>query len=345
MTLMAEMATLGYRMSAEWEPHEATWLAWPHDLETWPRELALIEDLFVCVIEALSDGEKVHVLVRDMAEEARVLGLLAAKGVQHDIFFHVVRTASIWIRDYGPMILCAKGGKRALVRWRFNAWGGKYAALAGDSDVPRALSAFLKLPESTPDMVLEGGSIDSNGAGTLLATEQCLFHSNRNPHLKRQEIENRLKHFLAIRHVVWLGAGIAGDDTDGHIDDIARFVGPRTVVAACEEDPSDVNFLSLQDNWKRLSGAVDQDGKPLEVISLPMPGAVTANGERLPASYANFYIANRCVLVPLFGHRNDDRAQGILKDLFPKREVIGVPCGLLVRGLGAIHCATRDEPK
>lgn len=332
-------------MHAEWEPHEATWLVWPRDREVWPHELEELERVYLRMIGVLSGGEKVHVLVRDMAEEARVLGLLAAAGITHDVFFHLVTTASVWIRDYGPIILCGDGGRRALVRWQFNAWGGKYAALARDREVPGVFSDFLKLSEFAPDMVLEGGSIDVNGAGALLTTEQCLLHQNRNPQLKRQEIESRLKSFLGVRHIIWLGAGIAGDDTDGHVDDIARFVGLRTVLAARERDRSDPNFAPLEDNRRRLSKAVDQDGKPLEVIALPMPGTVTAKGERLPASYANFYIGNRCVLVPVFGDPNDDHALGILRDLFPKREVVGIPCGLLVRGLGALHCATREEPK
>lgn len=334
----------GFRMPGEWERHEGTWLAWPHDLETWPRDIEAVEAIFIQMIEALYTGEKVHVLVNTGAEERYVSALLRERGIKENIFLHAIETAGVWIRDYGPLILVGPKKERAFLNWQFNAWGAKYEAHQKDKDVSKRLSSYFKLMSFAPDMVLEGGAVDSNGAGIFLTTEQCLLNPNRNPQMSREQIEKQLEDFLGARQVIWLASGIAGDDTDGHIDDLARFVSPRKIVSVLEKDRSDINFQPLKENWKRLSQAQDLDGKSFELIALPMPAKVMAGAERLPASYANFYIGNDCVLVPIFRDKNDDRAIGILKELFPKRKVAGIFSMPLLKGLGAIHCATREEP-
>ncbi len=335
---------LEFRLPAEWEQHEATWLAWPHDHQTWPHNTGAVEAIFIQIISALHTGEKVHLLVNSGAEERYVSSLLREKGIKENIFFHPIETAGVWIRDYGPMILVGRKRERIFLNWRFNAWGGKYEAHQKDKDIPKRLSTYFKLSVFNPDMVLEGGAVDSNGAGVFLTTEQCLLNPNRNPHMTREQIEKYLEDFLGARRVIWLGSGIAGDDTDGHVDDVARFVDSGKAAVALERDRSDVNYAALRENRKRLLDAVGSDGKPLEIISLPMPGKILDRRDRLPASYANFYIGNHCVLVPTFHDKNDGRAIGILKELFPKRNVIGIFSTPLLKGLGAIHCATREEP-
>jgi len=335
---------VAYRLPAEWEHHEATWLAWPHDRQTWPRLLAQVEAIYVQMVECLSGGEKVCIMVVDREEEERVRVLLSGRGVAQRISYYQIKTESPWVRDYGPFFLTAPGGERAACLFRFNAWGGKYELLLNDARVSAQFSGVLSLPQFEADMILEGGAIDVNGHGTCLATEQCLLHPNRNPGFGTSRIEHELSRFLSVRHVVWLHQGIAGDDTDGHVDNVARFVGPRTLVVAGQEDRTDANYAPLAENHRRLLEAVDQDGKPLEVVRLPMPEVLTAGPNRLPASYANFYIANHCVLVPIYGHHRDAQALGVLKDLFPGRRVIGIPSTPLVHGLGAIHCITREEP-
>jgi agmatine deiminase len=232
----------------------------------------------------------------------------------------------------------------AIVDWRFTAWGGKYTEMLPDDDLPRHISSLLGLPRFQPNLALEGGAIDVNGRGSCLTTEQCLLHANRNPHLQRADIERALHDYLGVRHVIWLGEGIAGDDTDGHVDDIARFVNPTTVVCALTDDPQDANYAALQDNYQRLQAATDQDGRPLHVIPLPMPGLVGTAAAPLPASYANFYIANGVVVVPTYNHPNDQVALTILQDVFANRRVMGIPCTPLVWGLGALHCITQQQP-
>ncbi len=337
-------SALGYRMPAEWEPHKATWLAWPHDLETWPDQLAEVEDTYVQIIEQLYRGEEIHILVEDGKTEDYVFGKLGQQGIIKNVFLHQIKTDSIWIRDYGPIFLVGKSGELALTNWEFNAWGRKYDSYESDNGVPEALSSIVKAQEFKTNIILEGGSVDVNGLGTCMITEQCLLNPNRNKDLNRQKIEQCLKDFLGVRHFIWLGGGIAGDDTDGHIDDVARFVDPRTVVTCTEEGSRDENFKVLRENLRCLSKSVDQDGNSLNVVNLPMPEKVEANGMRFPASYANFYIANKCVLVPIFRDKNDTKALGILKDLFPGRNVIGIPAIPLIYGQGAIHCITQQEP-
>jgi len=335
---------LDYRMPAEWEHHKATWLAWPHDLETWPDQLAEVEDTYVQMIEQLYQGEEVHILVEDDKAREYVLEKLGQQGLAKNIFLHRIKTNSIWIRDYGPIFLIGTSGELILTNWEFNAWGKKYDSYESDNRVPEALSSIVKARELKTDIVLEGGSIDVNGLGTCVTTEQCLLNPNRNKTLSREKIEQCLKDFLGVRHFIWLKNGIAGDDTDGHVDDVARFVDSRTVVVSIEENPRDENFKTLRKNLGCLSESVDQDGNFLNVVHLPMPEKVEADGVRFPASYANFYIANKCVLVPIFRDKNDTKALGILKDLFPSRNVIGIPAIPLIYGQGAIHCITQPQP-
>jgi len=337
---------LGYRMPAEWEPHEAVWLAWPHDPVTFVKRIPQVEETYLQIIQALHGNEDVHLSVTDGRMRARVAESLGNGNVDlRRIHFHIYDHVDVWFRDYGPVfVIRPEESKLAMVHWVFNAWGGKYDALIKDTRIPALIHRELKIPCFTPGMALEGGSIDVNGRGTLLTTEQCLLNPNRNPGFTRGKIERRLMDYLGVRHIVWLKQGIEGDDTDGHIDDIARFVNPATVVCAYEEDEEDKNFPILHENYERLLAARDQDGNKLSVIKLPMPGVLQAEEVRLPASYANFYIGNRTVLVPAFGHANDAQVLDILQALFPDRKVMGIRCEDLVHGLGAIHCITQQQP-
>jgi agmatine deiminase len=339
---------LGYHMPAEWHAHRATWLAWPHNAETWPdpSQLALVKDIWVRMIQGLAPTEEVCLLVCDAGQKAEATKLLKMAGAAMErVSIYDIPTVDVWARDWGPTFVIGDGGKKlAFNDWIFNAWGGKYESYMEDDSVCRELARLLRVPVFEHQIVLEGGSIEVNGCGTCLTTEQCLLNPNRNPQLGKSEIEQFLKESLGVSHCIWLGEGIVGDDTDGHIDDIARFVNPTTIVCVLEEDSRDDNYRLLKENYERLVGARDQDGKKLQIVPLPMPGLVAYEGTRLPASYANFYIANGVVLVPTYDHPNDRKALGILKELFPDRKVIGIPCTALVQGLGAIHCVTQQEP-
>ncbi len=340
---------LGYRMPAEWEPHEATWLTWPKDPLTWPDRVEAVQEIYARMFEALTPGEKVHLLVDDEAAECEVRRKLAGKKIKAENFLlHRIPTVDAWIRDYGPnFLLREEQGAQATVAyndWIFNAWGEKYESLMADDVIPERLAPLLNMPGFRPGIVLEGGSIDVNGRGTVLTTEQCLLNKNRNPRLSKAQIEDYLKNFLNVRHILWLGDGIAGDDTDGHIDDVTRFVAPDTVVTVVEEDPADENYRPLRDNLKRLESMSDETGKALRIVTLPMPGTVQSDEGRLPASYANFYIANAVVIVPTFAHPNDERALATLQSLFPDRKVLGLPAADLVWGMGAFHCLTQQQP-
>ncbi len=339
---------LGYHMPAEWEPHAATWLAWPHNSETWADQLPQVQAIYVQLIEALLVSETVHLLVNDTATATHVRARLEQRGtLLPQMVLHTYPTADAWLRDSGPIFVTSASTPNAplaAVDWQYTAWGGKYPEMVRDNAIPQYIASKLNLPRFEPEIVLEGGSIDVNGLGTCLTTEQCLLNPNRNPHLQRRDIECYLHDYLGVRHTIWLGEGIAGDDTDGHIDDIARFVGPKTVVCALTDDPNDVNYAVLQDNYHRLKAAQDQDGHPLEVIPLPMPGRIGSATAPLPTSYANFYIGNRVVLVPIYHHPNDATALNTLRDLFPTRRVLGIACEPLVWGLGAIHCITQQQP-
>lgn len=339
--------SLGYSMPAEWAPHRATWLSWPHNRETWPTALEKVREVWIRMVCALAPHEKVHLLVNDHAAEQEVRSRLSRAGALSDnVTLLTIPTVDVWMRDYGLTFVTRDSNDQPLAGndWIFNGWGGKYKAYEEDDGVARQIASLLDIPVFLHDIVLEGGSIEVNGAGTCLATEQCLLHKNRNPHLNRGQIEERLMDSLGVSHFIWLGEGVAGDDTDGHIDDIARFVDPATIVCALEADAKDDNYRALQQNYERLQAATDQDGKHFSVVTLPCPRAIYSDGARLPASYANFYIANEIVLVPIFDDPNDANAMGVLQDLFARRKVVGLGCKEVVAGLGAIHCVTQQEP-
>ena len=347
---MPNPAELGFYMPAEWHRHAATWLSWPKDPETWPDRVPQAEQIFLQMMEALAPNETVNLLVNDAATEKLVRERCLFPGAEN-IRFHQIETVDSWIRDYGPNFLVNSKGELAYNDWIFNAWGNKYEELKKDDSIPARLEKILNVASFEPGIVMEGGSIDVNGEGCVLTTEQCLLNPNRNPSLSRGEIEKYLKDFLGVQKVLWLGEGIIGDDTDGHIDDIARFVESNVIVCALEDDPEDANYELLNDNLKRLKKMTDANGRPFEIVTLPMPGAVggsstdSRNLDRLPASYANFYIANNVVLAPVFGHANDQRAIDTLQSVFPDRRVVGINCEPLVWGMGTIHCVSQQQPK
>jgi agmatine deiminase len=341
-------AQLGYRMPAEWEPHRGTWLSWPHKEASWPGKFGPVPGIFATMVRALADREEVHINVAGPAMEASVRALLGDAGADAgNVFFHPNPTNDAWCRDHGPIFLQrGPAGRReqAIVDWGYNAWGGKYPPYDLDDVVPTRIGAELGLPVFEPGIVMEGGSIDVNGRGTLLTTEACLLNPNRNPALGRRDIERYLRDYLGVAKILWLGDGIAGDDTDGHVDDLARFVDERTVVTVVEQDPADENYEPLQENLERLRGMTDQDGHPLRVVTLPMPRPLAYDGQRLPASYANFYVANGLVLLPTYDPPRDEEALATLRSVFPGRDVIGIDCTDLVWGLGAFHCVTQQWP-
>jgi len=339
---------LGFSMPAEWHPHTATWLSWPKDAETWPDRVPQVEEIFLQMIAALTPHEIVNLLVDDPVTEESVKRRCDFPSARN-IRFHHIETVDSWIRDYGPNFLVGLQGL-AYNDWEFNAWGNKYEELKRDNRIPKVLADVLHLPRFEPGIVLEGGSIEVNGNGCVLTTEQCLLNPNRNPQFSKDEIETYLKNYLGVETVLWLGEGIVGDDTDGHIDDIARFVDTNTIICAIEDDPADANFKLLQDNLERLRSLTDANGHSFEIVTLPMPGIVggtsthSRNLDRLPASYANFYIANRVVLAPVFGHANDERAVATLQQVFADRRVVPLNCEPLVWGMGTIHCVTQQQP-
>jgi agmatine deiminase len=341
----------GYRMPAEWEPHEATWLGWPHELTDWPGKFSPIPWAFAEIVRHLSQVERVYLLVESAAAEKRVRGILKKAGANLEaVDFFQVATDRGWMRDSGPICVKNDAGEVAYNYFVFNGWA-KYSNHKKDAAVVKKANARLKkrLFYPTRDarrVVLEGGSIDVNGRGTLLTTEECLQSNvqERNPGFTKQDYEEIFREYLGIRKVLWLGNGIAGDDTHGHVDDLTRFVDATTVVTIVEEDRGDANYAALQENLARLKSMTDQDGKGLRVETLPMPAPVYFDGQRLPASYANFYIANKVVLVPTFNDANDRSALNTLAKLFPGREVVGIHCRDLVLGLGTIHCMTQQEP-
>jgi agmatine deiminase len=300
------------------------------------------------MIRVLSFFEKVNLVVNDQPTEYNVVARLKSAGANlgRISFFHIP-TVDVWMRDYGPTFVTRAHRENPLAcnDWVFNGWGAKYTAYENDDCVAKEIAARLGIPAFIHSVVLEGGSIEVNGCGTCLTTEQCLLNKNRNPEMSRWDIEQVLKNSLGVTHVIWLGEGIAGDDTDGHIDDIGRFVDPSTVVCAVEGNSQSENYAALRDNYERLQRATDQDGNRLSIVPLPSPAPLSYGGSRLPASYANFYIANGVVLVPLFDDSSDDKALAILKELFSGREVMGLPCRAIVAGLGAIHCVTQQQPK
>lgn len=342
-----------YRMPAEWEPHQATWLSWPHDAAMWYGRHARVLDAYTQMVAALARSETVRINVGDAAMAAQVRARLEAAGVQGDVRLHLIPTNDTWCRDHGATFVTVASAQPGAaygavhlgaIDWSYNAWGGKYPCDL-DVEVARHMTTALGVPRALGAMVLEGGAIETNGAGLLLTTERCLLNPNRNPHLSRGVIEQRLSALLGVERVLWLdGAGIAGDDTDGHIDNLARFVAPDTVVTVVEENRADENFVPLRANLARLQALRDQHGQPLRILTLPMPPACYEDGRRLPASYANFYIANRVVLLPCFGAPTDATARQVLEACFPDRAVVGIDCTDIIVEGGAWHCLTQQVP-
>jgi agmatine deiminase len=354
-------AALGYRMPAEWEPHTATWIAWPHNREDWPGKFTPIRWVYTEIVRHLSSVERVHIVVRDGAMKERVADQLDAAGVDlASVHFFKAATDRSWLRDTAPTFVIKKtpsenDGELGVIDWKFNGWA-KYDNHVRDNRLPRKIARWLGIRRWVPRVsqsernvrvVMEGGAIEVNGRGTLLATEECLLSDvqARNPGIDRSQMEQIFADALGIRHVIWLGKGIEGDDTHGHVDDIARFVDARTVVAAIEPRIREPNHQPLEDNFRRLKDACDQDEKPLQVVELPMPRTVVFDGQTLPASYANFYIANKIVLVPTFNDSADRTALNTLAQLFPDREVVGIHSVDLVLGLGTLHCLSQQQPE
>ncbi|HEY0550514.1 MAG TPA: agmatine deiminase family protein [Verrucomicrobiae bacterium] len=342
-------SSLGYRMPAEWEPHVGTWFTWPRpEGISFPGKYETVPPVYAQLIQHLVQVEEVHINVWHAEMEAWVRGLLTKNRTPLDrVFFHHFPAYEPWCRDHGPIFLVREANgrrERAIVDWGYNAWGGKYPPFDLDDAVPQRVAKLRGLPVFSPGIVMEGGSIEVNGRGTLLTTESCLLNPNRNPHLSKTQIEQYLRDFLGVTNILWLGDGIMGDDTDGHIDDLARFINPTTIVTVVEDDPADENFQPLQENLRRLCTLRDQDNQPLRIVKLPMPRRLEHEGQRLPASYANFYIANGIVLVPTYRDANDRVALEILQREFSDRRVMGVDSTELIWGLGSFHCISQQEP-
>lgn len=339
---------MGYRMPAEWEPHEATWLSWPHHNGSGPAgDHEAIMLVMAKLIDALSDSEPVciNVLNSDEEEEARSFLQRLQARTGHVRYFHVP-TNEPWCRDHGPTFLVRNEAPQlAAVNWDYNAWGWKYPPFDLDDEVPELIATHLGAPVYVPGMVLEGGSIEVNGSGTLLTTKSCLLNPNRNPDLTKNEIEQKLSDFLGVKKILWLGDGIEGDDTDGHVDGLTRFVNRTTVVTVIEEDSDDPNYEPLQANLARLRQMDAEDGTPLNIHVLPMPRKIMHDGRRLPATYASFYIANSVVLLPAFADTCDAWAVSVLHSVFPDRKIVPVDCRTLIRGLGAFHSLTQQQPR
>ena len=351
--IAAKPALASLRMPAEWAPHAATWLAWPHFKDDWPGKFEPIPWVYAEIIRHLAKHERVELIANDAASEKRARKVLdRANALSDNVRFHRWPTNRVWTRDSGcTFVTEASADRLAAIHWRFNAWA-KYPNYQHDAKLGARMAQTANACEVQPmfgkkHVVLEGGSIDVNGRGTLLTTEECLLSKvqQRNPSMARKDYEKLFAENLGISNVIWLGAGITGDDTHGHVDDITRFVAPDTVVTAVETDTNDPNYEPLRENIRRLRAAADQDGNELAIVELPMPAPVVFEGRRLPASYANFYIGNGIVLVPVFNDPNDRVALDTLADLFPDRDVIGIYCGDLIWGFGAMHCMTQQQPE
>lgn len=346
-----DLTGLGFRMPAEWEKHTATWLAWPHELSDWPGKFASIPFVYCEIAKNLAAVELVRIIVPDQHFADTVSQLLFEAGANlHNINFIIAPTNRSWIRDFGPLFLKDKHGNKTILNLGFNAWA-KYEKFNFDDDIPKLVAANLNYPLWNPKYnnsrpILEGGSIDVDGQGTLLTTEECLLSKTqeRNPGFTKQDYETFFGNYLGVKKVLWLGNGIAGDDTHGHVDDLARFIAPGKVITMIEENKSDINHEPLKDNLSRLKSMTDAQGNKLQVFELPMPAPVVFAGQRLPASYANLYIANGIVLVPTFNDPNDRVALNLLSQLFPTRKIIGIHSVDLVLGLGTLHCLTQQQP-
>jgi agmatine deiminase len=343
---MNEKKKPSYRMPAEWEPHSAVWLAWPYDEITFPDRVEKAEAAFVKMLSAVHASEPAELLVLDEEMKERAQGMLSAADIDMTkINFHVTDYADVWLRDTGPIFVKNGSGNTVITKWIFNAWGNKFPELLKDAAIPEKIGGWKKLPVEEAGIIVEGGAIDVNGMGVCLTTEECLLNKNRNPGKTRADIEKHLGDYLGVRKTIWLGKGLVNDHTDGHIDEIARFVATDRIVCAFEDYPGDENYTALQSNYKTLTEASDADGRPFEVIRLPMPHVRYDDGSKAPVSYTNFYIGNEVVLAPVFNDENDREALEILRGCFPGREVVGIDCSDIIYGGGAIHCMTQQEPE
>ncbi|WP_075352195.1 agmatine deiminase family protein [Algoriphagus marinus] len=343
----ATPAELGYYFPAEFAPQESMWLSWPHKEESWPGKIDTIYAPYSLFIKEVAKGQKVNINVANEAMKNFALVHLEKAGVNlAQIRFHFFPTNDAWCRDHGPAFIINPKAeeKKALVKWEYNAWGEKYPPHDLDNQIPIKIAAELGIPCFRPGIVMEGGSVEFNGKGTLLTSEACLLNENRNPDLNQEQIEKYLCDYYGVNHILWVGDGIVGDDTDGHIDDITRFVNSDTVVTVVEENKSDENHHLLQENLDRLKKMRLEDGKQLNIVELPMPSPVIYEDQRLPASYANFYIANESVIVPTFRDKNDQKALDILTNCFPNRRVVGIDSTDIIWGLGSFHCLSQQEP-
>ncbi|MFC6100083.1 agmatine deiminase family protein [Olivibacter domesticus] len=338
----------GYFFPAEWHKHRATWLSWPHKEASWPGKLSSIYQPYCQFIKAISAGEMVCInILNEKLKQEAVYHLTEAGVNLQQIVFYDHPTDDAWCRDHGPAFLINPSSNipKVIIDWGYNAWGNKYPPYALDDNIPTLVGKALNQPVFYPNIIMEGGSVDFNGAGSVLTTTSCLLNPNRNPHLKQHQIEAHLYNYYGVEQVLWLGDGIVGDDTDGHIDDITRFINETTVVTVIEENKNDENYAPLLDNLNLLKEMRLLNGKQLDIIELPMPAAVVHEGQRLPASYANFYISNAAVVVPTYRDKNDQKALDILTDCFPSRKVIGIDSTDIIWGLGSWHCLSQQEPE
>ncbi|HEY6563851.1 MAG TPA: agmatine deiminase family protein [Pirellulaceae bacterium] len=345
----ADPVRWGYIMPAEWSPHEGTWISWPHNPDTWPGHLAEVEAFYVELIAAIARDEFVHINVQDENRRDQIQKLFAENPFRDHIRTWVIRTNDAWCRDYGPTVVIRRGGPTTMptrlgIDWQYNAWGGKYPPYDDDNAAARRMAAAIGLDCLSGGLFVEGGALDVNGDGWLLTTASCLLNPNRNRDVSREFLEDRLRAMLGVREILWLGGSLAGDDTDGHIDNLVRFVGPRTVATVWERDPRDENYAGLNENLQWLRSWRSADGDPLEVLTLPTPDPILVNSRRLPASYANFYFTNGSVLVPQYQCPQDQIACDVLARCFPNRRIVGLDCTWAIHGLGAIHCLTQQIP-
>lgn len=338
----------GYYFPAEFAKHTATWLSWPHKEASWPGKIVAIYPVYAQFIKLVAEGEKVNINVVDEAMKQNALSYLQKVGADlSNIHFFINPTNDAWCRDHGPAFLINPKAeqKKIIVDWGYNAWGGKYPPFDLDDNIPTLIGKHYNIPVIYPGIVMEGGSVEFNGKGTLLTTTSCLLNENRNPHLNQKQIEEFLINFYGVDNILWLGDGIMGDDTDGHIDDLTRFVNADTVVTVVESDKKDENYEPLQENLKALQKLRLESGKQMNIIELPMPSAIVYDDMRLPASYANFYISNKYVVVPTFRDKNDEKALLLLEQAFKDRKVIGLDSLDIIWGLGSFHCLSQQEPE
>jgi len=337
---------VGYRFPAEWERHEATWLTWPYREESFPENLHVVYEQYVCFIGQIAKSEKVRINIPDEGQKAVLYSWLEKLSLgDENIQCFIHPSNDVWCRDHGPAFIVNPKAvyPKAIVDWEFNAWGGKYPSNF-DNQIPQFIASTFSLPYVSPGIVMEGGSVDFNGEGDLLTTTACLLNKNRNPHLSQKQIEEYLRKYYGVHNIIWLGDGIAGDDTDGHVDDITRFVDANTIITVIEHDKSDENYEPLKENARKLAKVRLANGKQLDIVELPMPKPLYYKADRLPASYANFYFANSALIVPVFNCDADEKVLEILSNLIKDRPVVGIDSSNIVRGLGSFHCLSQQEP-